>query len=69
MLLKIAVIAAIIYLDQLTKWLIITYLPESGLPVINGVLRFTYVENRCRLRMLLNTAGFSSQYLRLPFRE
>lgn len=45
MLLKIAVIAAIIYLDQLTKWLIITYLPESGLPVINGVLRFTYVEN------------------------
>ena len=45
MIIKIAAIAAIIYLDQLTKWLIITYLPEGGLPIINGVLRFTYVEN------------------------
>ncbi len=45
MLIWLAAIAVIIYLDQLTKWLIITYLPEGGLPVIDGVLRFTYVEN------------------------
>lgn len=45
MLLKIAAIAAIVYLDQLTKWLITTYLPEDGIIIINGVLRFTYVEN------------------------
>ena len=45
MLLKIAAIAAIVYLDQLTKWLITTYLPESGKIIINGVLRLSYVEN------------------------
>ncbi len=45
MLVWLALIALIIYLDQLTKWLILTYLPEGGLPVLNGVLRLTYVEN------------------------
>lgn len=45
MLIWLSIIAVIIYLDQLTKWLIITYLPDGGLPIIEGVLRFTYVEN------------------------
>ena len=46
MLIWVFVIAGAIILDQLSKWLIVTYLPEGGFDIIKGVLRFTYVENR-----------------------
>ena len=46
MLIWVFVIAGAIILDQLSKWLIVTYLPEGGVDIIPGVLRFTYVENR-----------------------
>lgn len=40
------VIVGAIFLDQLSKWLVVTYLPDGGFELIPGVLRFTYVENR-----------------------
>lgn len=40
-----AVILLVVFLDQLSKWLIVTYLPDGGISLIDGVLRFTYVEN------------------------
>ena len=40
------VIVGAIFLDQLSKWLVVTYLPAEGFELIPGVLRFTYVENR-----------------------
>lgn len=40
------VIAGVIFVDQLSKWLIVTYLPDAGVDLIAGVFRFTYVENR-----------------------
>ncbi|MBQ9080741.1 MAG: signal peptidase II [Clostridia bacterium] len=46
MLLWFFVIVGAVILDQLSKWLIVTYLPDGGVPIIDGVLRFTYVENR-----------------------
>ncbi len=46
MLILLGAAALIVYLDQITKWLIVTYLPEGGAALIEGVLRFTYVENR-----------------------
>lgn len=46
MLIWVFVIAGAVILDQLSKWLIVTYLPEGGFDIIKGVLRFTYVENR-----------------------
>ena len=42
----IAVIAAVIVLDQVSKILILTYLYEDQLTLVEGVLKFTYVENR-----------------------
>lgn len=45
MLVWLFVIAGVIWLDQVTKWLLATSLPADGMPVIPGVLRFTYVEN------------------------
>ncbi len=45
MLIWVLIIAGVIWLDQLSKWLIITYLPDGGSDIIRGVLRFTYVEN------------------------
>ena len=44
--LMIAVIAAVILLDQISKILVLTYLFEDQVELIEGVLRFTYVENR-----------------------
>lgn len=47
--LQIILIASIIALDQLTKHFAYIYLrtlPSQSLPIINGVLHFTYVENR-----------------------
>ena len=42
----IAVIAAVIGLDQLTKWLAVVYLQgEASFPLWKDVLHFTYVEN------------------------
>lgn len=46
MLIWLFVIAGVIYLDQLSKWLVVTYLPEEGAVLIPNVLRFVYVENR-----------------------
>lgn len=40
------VIAGVIFVDQLSKWLIVTYLPDAGVDLIPEVFRFTYVENR-----------------------
>ena len=40
------VIVGAVILDQLSKWLVVTYLPAEGAQIIPGVLRFTYVENR-----------------------
>lgn len=38
--------AAVVALDQLTKWLAVDYLkPEGSVPLIDGVLHLTYVEN------------------------
>ncbi len=42
----IAVIAAVIVVDQVSKILILTHLYEDQITLIDGVLRFTYVENR-----------------------
>lgn len=40
------VIMLVVGIDQLTKWLTVTYLkPISDYPLIKGVLHFTYVEN------------------------
>lgn len=41
-----AVIILAVALDQLSKWLVVTYLPGGGVKLIGGVLRLTYVENR-----------------------
>ena len=42
-----AVTAALVGLDQLTKWLTVLYLKESDpAVVINGIFEFTYLENR-----------------------
>ena len=42
-----SVIALGILLDQLTKWLAVEFLePIETLPIINGVIHLTYVENR-----------------------
>lgn len=46
MIICIALIVLSVALDQLSKWLVVTYLPAEGLNLIDGVLRFTYVENR-----------------------
>ena len=46
MLIWLAVMAAIVFVDQLSKWLIVTYLPDGGVDIIKGIFRFTYVENR-----------------------
>ena len=38
--------AAIVVLDQITKWAAVRYIMPSGtIPLIDGVLHFTYVEN------------------------
>lgn len=42
----IAVIAAVILVDQISKILVLAYLYEEQIDLIEGVLRFTYVENR-----------------------
>ena len=42
----IAVIAATVILDQISKILVLAYLYEGQVTLIEGVLRFTYVENR-----------------------
>lgn len=42
----IAVIAAVIVVDQVSKILILTHLYEDQITLIDGVLKFTYVENR-----------------------
>ncbi len=42
----IAVIAATVILDQISKILVLAYLYEEQVTLIEGVLRFTYVENR-----------------------
>ena len=42
----IAVTAAVILVDQISKILVLTYLYEDQVELIGGVLRFTYVENR-----------------------
>lgn len=40
-------IAAVIGLDQLTKWLAVTYLKEiDTIPIIKNALHLTYLENR-----------------------
>ena len=44
--LMIGVIAAVILLDQISKILVLTYLFEDQVELVEGVLRFTYVENR-----------------------
>ncbi len=44
--LTVAVIAAVILTDQISKILVLTYLFEDQVELIKGVLRFTYVENR-----------------------
>ena len=44
--LMIGVIAAVILVDQISKILVLTYLFEDQVELIEGVLRFTYVENR-----------------------
>ena len=44
--LMIAVIMAVILVDQISKILVLTYLFEDQVELIKGVLRFTYVENR-----------------------
>ncbi|MBQ7392695.1 MAG: signal peptidase II, partial [Clostridia bacterium] len=42
----IAIIAGVIGLDQLTKWLAVVYLQgEASFPLWRDVLHFTYVEN------------------------
>ena len=43
-------IAAVIGLDQLTKWLVVTNMnyveaPPHSIPVIDGILNFTYIHN------------------------
>ena len=46
MLLLCAVIAAVIALDQLTKWLIVTHIElGQSVDLIPGVIRFTYIRN------------------------
>lgn len=42
----IAVIAATVILDQISKILVLAYLYGEQVTLIEGVLRFTYVENR-----------------------
>lgn len=42
----IAVIAAVVLADQISKILVLTHLFEDQVVLIEGVLRFTYVENR-----------------------
>ena len=38
--------AIVVALDQFTKWLVVEYLqPVGSVPLINGVLEFSYVEN------------------------
>ena len=44
--LMIAVIAAVVLVDQISKILVLTHLYEDQIELIRGVLRFTYVENR-----------------------
>lgn len=46
MIVWIIAIAAVVALDQASKWLVILFLDkEEPLVLINGILRFTYVEN------------------------
>lgn len=45
MLVWLFVIVGAIWLDQITKWFIAVNLPDGGMSIIPGVLRFTYVEN------------------------
>ena len=46
MLLLCAVIAAVIALDQLTKWLIVTHIElGQSVDLVPGVIRFTYIRN------------------------
>jgi signal peptidase II len=42
----VAIIAAVILLDQVSKALILAFLYRDQVDLIEGVLRFTYVENR-----------------------
>ena len=44
--LTIGVIAAVILADQISKILVLAYLFEDQVTLVEGVLRFTYVENR-----------------------
>ena len=38
--------AAIVVLDQVTKWIAVRFImPQTTIPLIDGVLHFTYVEN------------------------
>jgi len=42
-----AIVSLVVFLDQLTKYLAIEYLkPIPTFPIINGVIHFTYVENK-----------------------
>lgn len=41
-----AVIAGLVGLDQLTKWLTVTYLQDAPVTLIPGIFELTYVENR-----------------------
>lgn len=42
----IAVVAVLVGLDQLTKWLTVLHLQENPIVLIDGVLELTYLENR-----------------------
>lgn len=47
MLISIILTAIIILLDQLTKWLAVTFLKSvDTIPLLEGILHLTYVENR-----------------------
>lgn len=43
---SVAIIAAVVLLDQVSKVLVLAYLYGGQVELIKGVLRFTYVENR-----------------------
>ncbi len=46
MIITVAIIAAVVLLDQISKALIVAFLYRGQVDLIGGVLRFTYVENR-----------------------
>ena len=46
MILAVAIIAAVILVDQVSKLLVLAYLYEGEVAIIPNILHFTYVENR-----------------------